>query len=167
VLLLSILSPHPDSLILRFTDGSSRYLCEKYDTENKLLPKDPATRVQCQRWVHAAEATYALHALAILYTRWFGSDNPSAAEKIEEGMAVNVCKDMDFLEQELGKSKGKFLVGDKVTVADCMMLFSAQFILTRELGTKGRKWEKVNKWIADCEGTESYKRAIEKTGHKF
>jgi glutathione S-transferase len=144
-----------------------RYLCEKYDTSSKLLPKDSATRVQCLRWVHAAEATYALHALAILYTRWFGADNPAAAEKTEEGMSVNVCKDMDFLEKELGKSKGKFLVGDSVTVADCMMLFSAQFILARQLGTKGKKWEKIEKWIADCEATESYKRAIEKTGHKL
>lgn len=74
---------------------------------------------------------------------------------------------MDYLEAQLGKSTGKFLVGDKVTVADCMMLFSAQFILARELGTKGRKWEKVEKWIADCEETESYKRAVEKTGHKL
>jgi glutathione S-transferase len=82
-------------------------------------------------------------------------------------MSTNVCKDMDYLEAELGKSSGKFLVGDQVTVADCMMLFSAQFILARELGTKGKKWEKVEKWIADCEGTESYKRAVERTGHKL
>lgn len=144
-----------------------RYLCEKYDKESMLLPKDPATRIQCLRWLHASEATYALHALAILYTRWFGADNPSAAEKIEQGMSTNVCKDMDYLEAELGKSTGKFLVGDQVTVADCMMLFSAQFILARELGTKGKKWEKVEKWIADCEETESYKRAVERTGHKL
>lgn len=82
-------------------------------------------------------------------------------------MSVNVCKDMDFLEAELGKSKGNFLVGDSVTVADCMMLFSAQFILARQLGTKGKKWERIEKWIADCENTESYKRAVEKTGHKL
>ena len=123
--------------------------------------------MQCLRWLHASEATYALHALAILYTRWFGTDNPAAAEKIEEGMSVNVCKDMDFLEAELGKSKGKFLVGDSVTVADCMMLFSAQFILARQLGTKGKKWERIEKWVADCENTESYRRAAEQTGHKL
>ncbi|KAG9659653.1 glutathione S-transferase, partial [Aureobasidium melanogenum] len=132
-----------------------------------LLPTDSATRVQCLRWLHASEATYALHALAILYTRWFGADNPAAAEKIEEGMAVNVCKDMDFLEAHLSKGNAKFLVGDSVTVADCMMLFSAQFILARQLGTKGKKWERIEKWIADCENTESYKRAVQKTGHKL
>ncbi|KAG9738963.1 glutathione S-transferase, partial [Aureobasidium melanogenum] len=145
----------------------AEYLCEKYDTSNKLLPTDSATRVQCLRWLHASEATYALHALAILYTRWFGADNPAAAEKIEEGMAVNVCKDMDFLEAHLSKGNAKFLVGDSVTVADCMMLFSAQFILARQLGTKGKKWERIEKWIADCENTESYKRAVQKTGHKL
>ncbi|TIA10472.1 benzoate 4-monooxygenase cytochrome-like protein P450 [Aureobasidium pullulans] len=143
----------------------AEYLCEHYDTSNKLLPKDSATRVKCQRWIHASEATYALHALAILYTRWFGADDPSAAEKIEQGMSVNVCKDMDFLENELAKSGGKFLVGGSVTVADCMMLFSAQFILARQLGVQGKKWEKINQWVKDCENTESYKRAVEKTGH--
>ncbi|KAI4842132.1 glutathione S-transferase [Aureobasidium sp. EXF-8845] len=154
-------------MIVGESGAIAEYLCEKYDKESKLLPKDPATRIQCLRWLHASEATYALHALAILYTRWFGADNPSAAEKIEQGMSTNVCKDMDYLEAELGKSTGKFLVGDQVTVADCMMLFSAQFILARELGTKGKKWEKVEKWIADCEETESYKRAVERTGHKL
>lgn len=144
-----------------------RYLCEKYDGAGRLLPTDPAARVQCLRWIHASEATYALHALAILYTRWFGADNADAAAKIEEGMSVNVGKDMDFLEAELGKSKGRFLVGDNVTAADCMMLFSAQFILARQLGTKGRKWERVDRWIADCENTESYKRAVSKTGHRL
>lgn len=146
---------------------ATRYLCEKYDTAHKLLPEHTATRIQCLRWLHAAEATYALHALAILYTRWFGADNPSAAEKTEQGMSVNVCKDMDFLDVSLAKNKTKFLVGDTVTVADCMMLFSAQFILARQLGTKGRKWENVERWIAECEATESYKRALEKTGHKL
>lgn len=72
---------------------------------------------------------------------------------------------MDFLENELAKSGGKFLVGDSVTVADCMMLFSAQFILARQLGVQGKKWEKINQWVKDCENTESYKRAVEKTGH--
>lgn len=147
--------------------SKNRYLCEKYDTSRKLLPQDTAARVQCLRWLHASEATFALHALAILYTRWFGADNPSAAEKTEQGMAINVCKDMDFLDAELGKNKGRFLVGDSVTVADIMMIFSTQFILARELGTKGRKWENVERWIANCEGTESYKRAVEKTGHKL
>lgn len=117
------------------------------------------------RWIHAAEGTYALHALAILYTRWFGAGTPDAAAKIEDSMSVNVGKDMDYLEAALNKSSGKFLVGDHVTVADCMMLFSAQFILARELGTKGKKWERIDQWIKDCENTESYKKAVEKTGH--
>ncbi|KAI4843690.1 benzoate 4-monooxygenase cytochrome-like protein P450 [Aureobasidium sp. EXF-8845] len=117
-------------MIVGESGAIAEYLCEKYDQESKLLPKDAATRTQCLRWLHASEATYALHALAILYTRWFGADNPSAAEKIEQGMSTN-------------------------------------FILARQLGTKGKRWEKVEKWIADCEETESYKRAIEKTGHRL
>jgi glutathione S-transferase len=147
--------------------GNYRYLCEKYDTSHRLLPTETSSRILCRRWMHAAEATYALHGLAILYTRWFGSNTPSAALEIEKAMSTNVIKDMDFLEAELQKSTGRFLIGDQVTAADCMMMFSAQFILTRKLGTEGKKWEGVERWIKECEATESYKRAVEKTGHSF
>jgi len=52
-----------------------------------------------------------------------------------------------------------------LTAADMMMLFSVQFILARELGTKGKSWKKVNEWVERCEATESYKKAVEKSGH--
>ncbi|GAB7351171.1 hypothetical protein MBLNU459_g1621t1 [Dothideomycetes sp. NU459] len=145
----------------------AEYLCEYYDPSKRLLPTDAPTRAKVLRWVHAAEATFALHSISVLYVRWFGASDPATVDKIEEGMSVNVIKDMDFLEAELKKGSGKFLVGDKVTVADCMMLFSAQFIIARKLGTQGRRWERVEQWIRDCEATESYKRAVEKTGHSL
>lgn len=142
-----------------------RYLCDNYDVDHRLLPTDKAKRAQVQRWSYASEGTFGLHGLAILYARWFGSEHTAAVEAISEGLSVNIGKDMDFLEKELNKNGTKFLVGDNVTMADCMMLFSIQFILARELGTKGRKWERVNKWIQDCEATDSYLRAVKKTGH--
>lgn len=80
-------------------------------------------------------------------------------------MSVNVQKDFDWLENELKLSGTKFLVGETVTAADCMMHFSVQFILARELGTKGKKWERVEQWVKDCEATKGYKRAVEKSGY--
>lgn len=82
-------------------------------------------------------------------------------------MSVNVGKDFDFLEGELAKNKTKFLCGDHVTAADLMMQFSVDFILLRQLGTKGKKWERVEQWLQDCKSTETYKRAVQKTGHKL
>lgn len=82
-------------------------------------------------------------------------------------MSVNVLKDLDFLEKELANSSGQFLVGDTVTIADCMMLFSIQFVLARELGTGGKRWEGIEKWVQRCEATDSYQKAVKKTGHKL
>lgn len=113
--------------------------------------------------MHAAEATFALHGLAILYARW--NQKTGDVAETEAGMAKNVSRDLDYLESTLKQSGGKFLFGDKVTAADIMMHFSAVFILARELGTKGQKWPGVEKWIGDCEGTEAYGAAVKKTGH--
>lgn len=137
-----------------------------YDKEHKLLPPvgDP-NRYKQLPWIHAAEGTWALHGIAIMYSRWFieGGD----VEATEEKMSKNVRADMAFLEAELKKSSGKFLFGDKPTAADIMMHFSAVFILARELGMKGQKYPEVERWIKDCEATETYKKAVEKTGHKL
>jgi glutathione S-transferase len=121
-----------------------------------------------RQWVHAAEATFALHALAILYARWNIKDVPGGTiEAAEKGMSANVQNNLSWLETELSLSQGDFLCGDHVTAADIMMQFSAEFILVRELGTQGREWPNINKWLDTCKNTESYKRAVEKTGHKL
>jgi len=41
------------------------------------------------------------------------------------------------------------------------------FILTRELGTKGKEWERVDQYRKDCQGTASWKKAQKKTGHRL
>lgn len=115
--------------------------------------------------MHASEATFLLHGLACLYAKWNQKDGDVA--KTLEGLSKNVMKDLDYLESELGKSKGKFLLGDTVSAADIMMHFSARFIIVRELGTHGGKWPKVENWLDECEATASYKKAVEKTGHQL
>ncbi|KAF2814917.1 thioredoxin-like protein [Mytilinidion resinicola] len=151
----------------------TEYLCEKYDKENRLIPSsvnEPA-RVKVQQWIHASEATFALHGIAVLYARWTLPEAVKAdgrtLEAMEAQMAGNVQNDIDWLEAELKASKGRFLLGDEVTAADIMMHFSLSFILARQLGTKGRSWPAVEKWLGDCEGTEGFRRAVGKTGHKM
>lgn len=82
-------------------------------------------------------------------------------------MSKNIHNDLDFMTAELGKSSGKFLFGDEITLADIQMHFSIAFILARDLGLLGRKWERLEKYVKDCEATDSYKQAVKKTGHKF
>jgi hypothetical protein len=72
-----------------------------------------------------------------------------------------------WLETELSLSQGQFLCGENVTAADIMMQFSAEFIIARELGTNGKEWPNINKWLEACKNTEGYKRAVEKTGHQL
>ncbi|KAL1297046.1 hypothetical protein AAFC00_004635 [Neodothiora populina] len=154
-----------DDLTVAESGAIAEYLCDHYDPDHRLLPTDNVQRAATQRWVHAAEGTFGLHGLAVLYARWSGSDHPDAVKAITDGLSVNVGKDLDFLESELAKGDGRFLVGDHVTIADCMMLFSVQFILARDLGVNGRKWDKVDEWIRKCEATESYQTAVRNTGH--
>jgi glutathione S-transferase len=148
---------------------NASYLCETYDKEGKLLPRDPKARVKVRQWIHAAEATFALHSLAILYARWnIPRDAPEGTlEETEKGMSVNVQNDFHWMETELSLSRGRFLCGDHVTAADIMMQFSVDFIVARDLGTQGKEYPNINRWLEDCTNTESYKRAVEKTGHNM
>lgn len=143
-----------------------RYLCDKYDKQHKLIPAPgDAQRHKILQWVHAAEGTYMVHGLAILYAKWFqqGGDVEATVERLGK----NVQKDMDYLESALGESKGKFLFGDEPTAADIMMHFSAAFILARELGMKGKSWPKINEWLKNCEARQAYKKSVQHTGHKL
>lgn len=148
----------------------TRYICDNYDAAHKMIPTDRALRAKTQTFIHAAEGTLALHALAVLYFRWnvpatLREANPDAIAEAEAKLSVNVQKDMDWLEGALASSGGPFLVGKEVTAADVMMAFSAQFTIARGLGTQGRKWPGVDAWLERCEGLEAYKRAVARSGH--
>lgn len=136
-----------------------------------MLLKDKHARVKVREWMHAAEGTFMIHGLAITYARWnipepAKSDGTTLSE-MERGMSVNVQKDLDWLEHELGNGKGKYLVGDSVTAADTMMAFSIHFIFKRDLGTQGKRWEKIEAWLKGLEAREPYKTAVQKSGYSL
>lgn len=144
--------------------SSSRYLCDAYDTSHRLLPPlgDPK-RYAVLQWVHAAEGTLALHGIAVLYARWH--QKSGSVEETEVGLSKNVQNDLNYVTAELEKSGGRFLFGDQLTLADIQVHFSLAFVLGKELGTQGKRWERLEQYVKDCEATESYKQAVEKTGH--
>lgn len=145
-------------------------MIEKYDTEGRMLGgQDDDTRNRVRSFIHAAEGTFMVHALAIMYARWFAPPSISSSDlkQLEEGMAVNVGKDLDWLESEL--QGRKFLAGDMLTAADTVVLFSLLLIFKRDLcaGRGVVEWPAVRVWMERCESTESWRRAVEKTGFEM
>jgi glutathione S-transferase len=47
-----------------------------------------------------------------------------------------------------------------------MVQFSAEFIIAKDLGTQGREYPNVKMWLDACRETDSYQRAMKKTGHE-
>lgn len=107
--------------------------------------------------------------LAVLYARWQmpEADKKDFPPELEKKLSVNVQAGLEWLESELQAGNGKFLVGDHVTAADTMMVFSVQFILTRKLGTGDRPWPAIEAWLQNIEGQAGYKKAVEKTGQSL
>ncbi|KAF8865765.1 hypothetical protein BDZ45DRAFT_720504 [Acephala macrosclerotiorum] len=99
------------SLTMNESGAITEYLIEKYDKDGKLMGgKDEEKRNKIRMWIHAAEDVYE------------SVKETGELKELEKGLAVNVGKDLDWLNLELeGK---KFLAGDNVTAADTMVIFS-------------------------------------------
>lgn len=115
---------------------------------------DEVKKNKIRSFIHAAEGTFLVHALAITYARWFAPKAMDASgdlKELKKELAISVGKDLDWLESELKRSEGRFLVSDKVTAADTMNVFSIQFVFARDLcgGRKVREWPYVEKWLKD------------------
>lgn len=164
-----------DDVVVTESGAIVEYLLERYDDGKiSLLPGDRQRRIKVREWLYAAEGTFMLHAMAILYARWKLPEQEEQEgrrellAKMEEGLSVNVHNDFDWLEGALRENGSGWLVGDGLTAADIVMQFSVQFIMERKLGVGGRgegKWPEVEKWLARTEGTEAYKKAVERTGY--
>lgn len=110
-----------------------------------------------------------LHALAILYTRW---KIPEAAKphlpEMEKNMSPNVQNDFRWIEGALKEQKAKgsgFLVGNGLSVADIMMVFSVEFIFERKLGMRKGEWPETEAWLGRMMGRDAYKRAVGRSGY--
>ena len=168
-----------DELIIYESGAIVEYLLERYDTEKKYLPSDARERIMARTWLHASEGTFMVHALSLVYAQWFMPDakggNQGLLEETQKGMAVNVQKDLDWLEGELAKGEEtegqgrKWLVGNRLTVADIMMVFSVDYILVKGLAKpeKGQEWKRTEKWLKTCKREEGFQKALKKTGYQL
>ena len=116
-----------------------------------------------------------IHALAVLYARLVIPDQAKSdgtLDKLELGLSKNVHNDLDWLEKELEKTGGRYLVGSTLTAADVMVAFSIEFIFARELGLKGQpetegKWQGIRRWLEGMQEEEGYRKAVQRTGYKL
>ncbi|KAJ6095228.1 hypothetical protein N7486_005974, partial [Penicillium sp. IBT 16267x] len=155
------------NLVVGESGAITEHLVEKYDTEHRLMPLEPGIRSKVREYMWASEGTFLMHGLAIWTLRPACPESvkKSGLAEIESKLAVPVQKDFDWLESELGKTEGPFLLGDEVTAADIILAFSCQFIIASELGLEGKSWTRINKWLASIEKRDAYQRAIRRTGH--
>lgn len=126
------------TVTLKESGAITEYLLEKYDKEGRLFGGDDVSKKEKIRmWIHAAEGTFLIHALAITYARWNIPKSVDAAtlKEMEKGLAVNVGKDLDWLESEIGG--GRFLVGEGVSAADVSFSFLSFVADEGRLGRRG------------------------------
>lgn len=166
-------SPPPPLLSRNLiTTIDSRYLCETYDTGHRLIPQAVAARAKVREFMAAAEGTFLIHALAVLYTRLQIPEparTDGTLDKLEAGLSKNVHNDLDWLDSELEGTGGKYLVGTGLTAADIMVAFSVEFIFARALGVKGQegRWGNVRNWLAALQREGGYRKAVQRTGFKL
>ena len=132
------------------------------------MPSDVALRSKVREFMWASEGTFMVHGLAIWKFRPAVPAKMKASKaiaEIERTLSTPVKEDFEWLTKELLKGNGKYLVGSSVTVADCMLSFSCQFIIAQELGVKAGDYPVVEKWLRNLEAGEVYKRAEKKSGH--
>ena len=130
-----------------------------------------------REFTHAAEATFLIHALAVLYARLSipePAKSDGTLDALEKGLGKNVHNDLDWLEGELAGTEGgsRYLVGEALTAADIMVAFSIEFMFARGLGLRGLegvegKWKKVRTWLGAMQREEGYRRAVSRTGYKL
>ncbi|ETS87244.1 hypothetical protein PFICI_01072 [Pestalotiopsis fici W106-1] len=140
--------------------------------------RDPDVRAKTREWVHAAEGVFMLHGLAVLYARWTIPENAKSAAlpEMEKKLAVNVHKDLDWVEEHVRKQGTKFLMGDAVSVADIMMQFSIELIYVSKLGVSAEevgetggdgRWPLTKQWLGRCMSTPSFTKAVKKSGYSL
>ncbi|PWO00851.1 glutathione S-transferase [Tilletiopsis washingtonensis] len=149
-----------------------QYLAERYGAEQGFLPgtSDWAARTEVLAWLHFSESTM-LHALAIIYARWF---TPDHADELEASAAKNVLNDLQFLEDQLAKraSGPKFIVGDKLSIADISFTFTAEYIFGKEIALKSHeaesKYPTIVAWLREMEQRPAYDKTVrEGAKHDF
>lgn len=116
-------------LVVTESGAILEYICETYDVSNRFLPpkSKSAERAQVREWLHAAEGTFMVHAVAILYSRReMPEEGKDLVPELEERLARNVKNDFNWLEGVLKEQRAKgrdWIVGEGLTLADIQVQY--------------------------------------------
>ncbi len=153
-----------------------KYLIERYGAQQgkaNLLgsPDNWQERGDVESWISFSEGMM-VHTLAAIYPRWFADE--TTAKSIEGKMAGNIQNNLNLVEQALSKPEAKgYLVGGRLTAADIMCAFTAEYTFSMDTGitSEGKKkedWPKTVEWLKGLAKLPSYQKVLEKGGtHKF
>ncbi|KAJ9479536.1 putative Glutathione S-transferase 1 (putative) [Pseudozyma hubeiensis] len=113
-----------------------------------------------------------IHTLSAIYPRWFST--PEIAKEIETGLSANIHNNLNLLEESLSKPNANgYLVGGRLTAADIMCAFTAEYTFHMDTGitSQGKKkedWPKTVEWLKGLSKLESYQKVLGKgVVHKF
>ncbi|KAJ1026952.1 hypothetical protein NDA16_002245 [Ustilago loliicola] len=152
-----------------------KYIVERYGPQRghtDLLgsPDTWQERGDIEAWISFSEGMM-VHTLAAIYPHWFADE--ATAKNIESKMSANIQNNLNALERALGEGKGDFMVGARLTAADIMCAFSAEYTFFMDTGitNEGKKkqdWPKTVQWLKGLAKLESYQKVLKKgAAHEF
>jgi glutathione S-transferase len=176
------------NLVVTESGAILEYICETYDSSNRFLPPktDPSARAQVREWLHAAEGTFMVHAVAILYSRReMPDEGRNLVPALEERLSKNVKNDFNWLEGVLKEQRAKgrdWIVGEGLTLADIQMQYrydwtgfsdlnladriSIMLIYDLRIGVDpaDKEYPEITAWLERTKSVGKYREAVDKTG---
>lgn len=152
-----------------------KYLIERYGPQRGRLDllgsdADWQEKGDIESWISFSEGMM-VHTLAAVYPRWFADE--ATAKSIEAKMSANIHNNLDLLESSLAKQGSGYLVAGRLTAADIMCAFSAEYTFYMDTGitSEGKSkhdWPQTVEWLKGLSRLESYQRVLQKGAtHKF
>lgn len=147
-----------------------KYLIERYASSrerSQLLGSLDSwqERGDIEAWISFSEGMM-VHTLAAVYPRWFA--DPTTAHVIEDNMTANIQNNLNLLELTLSAPNANaYLVAGRLTAADIMCAFSAEYTFYMDTGisSAGKRkedWPKTVEWLKSLSKLQSYRNALEK-----
>ncbi|PZO10973.1 MAG: glutathione S-transferase [Lysobacteraceae bacterium] len=146
------------------------YLADKYGQGTLLPPHGTAGRRRANYWLHYAEGSLMPPLLmSLVFTKVRSAPMPFFAKPIAQGIAdkvmesfvtPNVTSNLDFLEEELGKST--WFGGEDFGVSDIQLSFPLEAAASR--GGLGASRPRLAAFLDRIHGRPAYQRALEKGG---
>eukprot|EP00005_Dracoamoeba_jomungandri_P002270 CAMPEP_0174260958 /NCGR_PEP_ID=MMETSP0439-20130205/11105_1 /TAXON_ID=0 /ORGANISM="Stereomyxa ramosa, Strain Chinc5" /LENGTH=204 /DNA_ID=CAMNT_0015345351 /DNA_START=58 /DNA_END=673 /DNA_ORIENTATION=+ len=126
---------------------------------SELYPSDPKERAAVNRWLHwnhtgARKLSYDLLAPVVFYAK--PGDDKEAI--LKAGHEKNAAM-LEFLEKHL--EGNKFLVGDKLTLADMFVAPEVDQMEFFSLLDLGQHYPNIKRWLNDCSETKGYATAAD------